>query len=195
MTSQRRRHADRIRNKETGSLQDSEPVFVLVGILRRPHGLQGEALVTVETDFPDRLQRGMRLYLGEAYRPVIIRSRRQHNEGLLLAFEEFPDKDSLQQMRNLPLFVRSEDSPDLPEGKYYQHQLVGMSVVQEDGTELGTVTETLDTGATAVIVVRTSLGKEILLPSIKDVIRSVDVDSRRITVRLLLGLMPDSEEY
>ncbi|MEX1071288.1 MAG: ribosome maturation factor RimM [Anaerolineales bacterium] len=193
MNSQRRRHADRIRNKETGSLKDGEPVFVLVGVLRRPHGLRGEVLVVPQTDFPERLKKGLQLYLGEEYRAVTIQSRRQHNDGLLLAFEEFPDKASLDYVRNEPLFVRREESPALPEGQYYQHQLLGLKVIQEDGAILGKVSEILDTSANAVYVVRTEDGEEILLPSIKDVIRKIDLKTKQITVHLLSGLIPDEK--
>jgi 16S rRNA processing protein RimM len=191
LTSQRRQHAARLRNKETGSLKDGEPLFILVGILRRPHGLKGEALVSLQTDFPDRLQKGLRLYLGEEYQPVTIRSRRQHNDGLLMAFDELADKLSLEDLHNVPLFVRKDETPVLPEGQYYQYQLLGLSVVTEDGKLLGKVTEILDTTANAVYVVRPETGKEILLPSIKDVVRSVELEKTRIVVRLMPGMMEE----
>lgn len=194
MTSQRRQHASRLRKKETGSLKDGEPVFILVGILRRPHGLKGEALVSPQTDFPDRLQKGLRLYLGGDHRPVTIRSRRQHNDGLLLTFDELRDKNSLEDLRNVPLFVHIDETPPLPKGVYYQHQLLGLETVTEAGDVLGKIVEILDTTANAVYVVRTKSGKEILLPSINEVIRAVDLDNARIVVRLIPGILEENED-
>jgi 16S rRNA processing protein RimM len=191
LTSKRRQHADRLRNRETGSLKNGELFFILVGILRRAHGLKGEALVSLQTDFPDRLQKGLRLYLGDDHRPVTIRSRRQHNEGLLMAFDELPDKTSLEDLHNVPLFVHINETEPLPDGQYYQHQLLGLDVVTEDGRLLGKVAEILDTTANAVYVVRSEKNKEILLPSIKDVVRAIDLDNQRIVVRLMAGMTED----
>ena len=193
MTSQRRRLAARRRNKETGSLSKSEPDFVLVGILRRPHGLRGEALVSIDTDFPERLQKGKVLYLGEDQLPVTIRSRRGHNEGILLAFQEFPDKESLQNIRNLPLYARIEDIPKLPAGEYYRHQLIGLEVVEENGEVLGILVQVLDTSANDVYIVQSERGEEILLPATKEVIRGLDQEKKLMTVRLLPGLRPESD--
>lgn len=188
MTTPRRRAAQRRREKETGSLNLSEPVFVVVAILRRPHGLHGEMLASIETDFPERLQPGTQVFLGEEHRPVTIAGRRSHNDGLLLTFEEQPGEQSIDSLRNVPVFVRTQDRPPLPEGEYYQHQLLGLNVVEENGEPLGTLVQILDTGANQVYVVKTKEDKELLLPALKNVIRQITLDEGRMVVRLLPGL-------
>lgn len=188
MNSSRRRLAQRRREKETGSPAIGEPVFVVVGIARRPHGLRGEVLVSIETDFPERLQKGARLLLGEEHTVVTIDAARGHNDGLLVTFEEFPDKSSVEFIRNVPLFVRTDDRPPLPEGEYYQHQLLGMQVEEETGELLGTLEQVLDTGANNVYVVRTADGKELLLPAIKGVVRQILPTEKKMIVHLLPGL-------
>lgn len=170
----------------------SEPGFVLVGILRRPHGLRGEAQVSIETDFPERLQKGTRLFLGDEHQPVTIRSSRAANDSLLLSFEEFPDRDSIEHIRNAPLFTRIEDSPSLPEGKYYRHQLIGLEVVADNGAVLGRLTQILDTSANDIYVVTSEAHGEILLPAITDVVKNIDLQNKRLTVHLLPGLLPDA---
>ena len=72
-----------------GSPPFGEPVFLVVAKLRRPHGLGGEILTEVITDFPERLVPGVKVYVGEAYRLEQIRSCRTHAKGLLLAFENY----------------------------------------------------------------------------------------------------------
>ncbi|MCW5876600.1 MAG: 16S rRNA processing protein RimM [Anaerolineales bacterium] len=188
MSSPRRRQAAKRKQQTTGSPIPSEPVFVSVGVLRRPHSLKGEVLVSLETDFPERLQPGTRLYLGEDYIPVTIASRRGHADGLLLSLEEYPDLQAVQPLRNQPLFVSAADRPPLPEGEYYHHELLGMRVVAEDGEALGWLAEILVTGANDVYLVRGEDGEEILLPAIRDVIRKVDTAARQMSVHLLPGL-------
>ncbi len=188
MSSPRRRLAARRREAGTGSPSFSEPVFILVATLRRPHGLKGEVLVSVETDFPERLQPGVSLLMGEEHRPLTIATRRPHAEGMLLGFKEFHSRDAIGQLRNQPLFVPVSDRPQLPEGEYYHHQLLGMRVFEEDGEYLGVLVDILNTGANDVYVVRSQGGKEILFPAIQDVVRSIDLAQKCMQVHLPPGL-------
>lgn len=191
MSSPRRRLAARrkaAKSPEDAPAPSGDLAFVLVATLRRPHGLKGEVAVSLETDFPERLQKGTRIYLGEEHAPVTIASRRPHGAGLLLAFEELPGLEAVNSFRNVPLFVPVADRPPLPEGEYYQHQLLGMQVVEEDGSMLGTLTEILSTGANDVYVVRSPEGVELLLPAIQDVVQQVMLAEKRMVVRLLPGL-------
>jgi 16S rRNA processing protein RimM len=193
MTSRRRRKAARRREKKTGSPISGEPEFVAVGKLRRPHGLHGEILTQVMTDFPDRIKPGVTLLLGEDHQPVEIRSCRVHSKGLLIAFNEYQTREEVGMVRNQNLFVKVSDSPPLPEGEYYHHQLLGLQVMTDEGRELGRVAQILETGANDVYVVRSKDGIEVLLPAIDEVILDVDLEAGLIHVHLLPGLLPDKK--
>lgn len=188
MTTPRRRQAASRKEQPTGSPVPSEPVFVLVGIMRRPHGLRGEILVSIETDFPERIKKGTQLYAGEDHHQLTVSSRRTHSDGLLLAFEGRTTKESVAEFRNLPLFVPVAELPPLQTGQYYQHQLLGMQVLDEQGELIGALAQILDTGANDVYLIREQSGGELLLPAIRDVIREVDVEHKRMTVHLIPGL-------
>ncbi|MEN9616023.1 MAG: Ribosome maturation factor RimM, partial [Chloroflexota bacterium] len=73
---------------------------------------------------------------------------------------------------------------------YFIHQLIGLTVADEAGTEIGRLTEVIQTGSNDVYVVNGPKG-EILLPVIPDVIKNVDLDGRSMTVHLLPGLIDD----
>jgi len=192
MSSRRRRAAERRRLKNQGSLPpvQGEPDFVLVGILQRPHGLKGELLMRIMTDFPERIQPKSRLYLGENYLPVSIRSIRQHNHGLLIAFEEYQFRSDLDHIRNAPLFARTSELPRLAEGEYYYHELIGLQVVTDEGEELGLLSEILETGANDVLVARSEQYGEVLLPVLDEVFLGVDKAMRQVRVHLMPGLLP-----
>ncbi|MGH2583120.1 MAG: ribosome maturation factor RimM [Anaerolineales bacterium] len=170
-----------------GSHKNGEPEFVLVGIVRGPHGIQGEVLVEPKTDFPESLQKGDVLFLGEEKRPVRIRSRRDH-KGILMSFEEFNSPEDWRGVRNQLLFRRAIDSPKLPEGTYYVHELIGIEVLQENGEPIGFVEDILKTGANQVYVVRETSGKEVLIPSVSEFIRDIDLGNKQMIVRLLPGM-------
>jgi 16S rRNA processing protein RimM len=187
-TAALRRKARNSDQKYAGSQTQSEPVFVVVGIIRRPHGLKGEVLVSVETDFPERLVKGLALYLGDDHRLVTIKSHRQHGDGLLLSFEEFPTKESVEDLHNVLLSRKAADMPDLPDGLVYQHQLIGLEVFEDTGEFLGVLNQILNTGATDIYIVKEVSGRELLLPATQDVIRNVDLRNKRIIVHLIPGL-------
>ncbi|HRN51417.1 MAG TPA: ribosome maturation factor RimM [Anaerolineales bacterium] len=196
MTSRRyrantRRKANEGKPSESGSAVFREPDFVLVGVVRRPHGLRGEVQVSIETDFPERLKKGVKLFLGEEHTPVTIRTARPIDNGLLLSFEQFPDRASLEHIRNAPLFSSVQDSPPLPPGQFYRYQLLGLTVVTDTDEELGLLTQVLETGANDVYVVQSPTHGEVLLPAIEDVVLETDIAAKRMRVHLLPGLLPE----
>ncbi len=168
--------------KDTGSPQPGEPVFVVVGKLRRPHGFKGEMLMDVLTDFPQRLRVRKVVYVGEAHEPHTIETIRPQDQALLVAFVGLNDGDAVGMLRNQMVYVKVSDLPSLPEGEYYHHQLMNLRVTDANGNPLGVLTDILETGANDVYVVTTPEGAELLLPAIEKVILKVDLERGEIQV-------------
>ncbi|MCC6299705.1 MAG: 16S rRNA processing protein RimM [Anaerolineales bacterium] len=175
------------KEKNTGSPK-GEPLYLSVGFLRRPHGLHGEIVMDLHTDFPERMKSGRKLFVGNDHKPVTLTSVRPHQAGLLVKFKNIETPEDAGMFRNQWVFVKKADAPPLPEGKIYQHELIGFKVVDEDDNPLGELVEILETGANDVYIVRDDSGKEILLPAIPSVILDVEVGSRTLRVHLLDGL-------
>lgn len=172
--------------KNTGS-PTGGPLYLSVGFLRRPHGLRGEIIMDLHTDFPERMKKGRELFVGEKYKPMTLSNVRPHQKGLLVKFNSVDTPEDAGLYRNQWVYVLSKDVP-LPEGQHYKHELLGLKVVDENDTILGEVVEILETGANDVYVVRDEAGKEILLPNIPSVILDLDVAGGLIRVHLLEGL-------
>lgn len=165
-----------------------EPVYLAVGFLRRPHGVHGEIIMDIHTDFPERLTARTKVFVGEEYQPMRISSTRPHGTALLVSFNGLTSPEAVGRHRNQWVYVRTADRPPLAAGEYYQHQLIGLRVVTDEGRELGTLVEIMQTGANDVYVVRAEDGKEILLPAIPDVVLGIDLPDKEIRVHLLKGL-------
>ncbi len=174
-----------------GSPSPGEPVFLAVGKFGRPHGVQGEIFLHLLTDFPERLTAGVEVFLGPEYGVIEIQAQRPHKHALLLRLDGYDSPEAVATLTNRYLFVRADDRPELPEGEYYHHQLIGMQVVDEQGQVLGFVSEILETGANDVYIVLPSQGAEILLPAIQDVILDIDLSNRQMIVRLMPGMLPE----
>ena len=170
-------------NPTPGSPPISEPEFLLVGRLLRPHGVQGEIRMEVLTDFPERLRRGRTIYLGSDHRPFRLTGVRAADRALLIRLESIEDRDQAALLRGKEVSIESSGLPKLPEDEYYYHELIGLDVVDETGRSLGKLDQILETGANDVYLIKQADGHELLLPAIEEVILNVDVSARSMTVR------------
>lgn len=168
---------------EPGSLPEGEPAFVVVGKLRRAHGLRGEMVMEIFTDFPERLTPNKTVFLGEDHQPIRLRTVREHDKYLLVSLEDHFDPDAVAPFRNVLVSVRTDSLPPLPEGQYYHHQLIGMQVLDGQGERLGKLVEILETGANDVYVIRGEAGEELLLPALEGVVLAVDLEKKEMCVQ------------
>ncbi|MFM8877310.1 MAG: ribosome maturation factor RimM [Anaerolineae bacterium] len=166
-----------------------ESIYLAIGYLRRPHGVQGEIIMDLHTDFPDRIKSGRKVYIGEKYESFTIGSARVHANGLLIKLRGFDSPETAGHFRNQWVYVKSSEVPALPEGQHYKHEMIGLTVMTDDGNKLGILNEVLETGANDVYVVIKENGKEVLLPAIPDVVIELNMDDRVMTVHIIDGLI------
>jgi 16S rRNA processing protein RimM len=173
-----------------GTGDAAEPRFIAIGRITRPHGIRGDVLVEVLTDFPERFETLPTVYVGDALEADVrqIRTARWHNDRVLLSLEGCEDRTAAEQLRGLLVQIPIEEAMPLPEDEYYPHELVGLDVITVEGEELGRISEVIFTNANEIYVVIGPRG-QILLPAIADVIEQVDLEQGRILVNLMEGLV------
>ena len=173
--------------RPSGKKADPQPRkgYVAVGFVRAPHGIQGELAVDPMTDFPDRFMPGSVLLAGDA--KYTISRVRTHQKTLLLALDGIETRNQADELRGKLLEVPEATLPRLEEDEYFRFDIVGINVVDENGTSLGKVEEVLETGANDVYIVRDA-DSELLIPAIDSVIKKIDVAEKRMIVALLDGL-------
>jgi 16S rRNA processing protein RimM len=161
---------------------------VAVGRATRAHGVHGEVSVLSLTDVPERFEAGSRVFAGEdGTRPLTVRSSRPHRDRVLVRFEEIPDRTAAEALSGTYLFVPADSSPQLPEGEFWPHQILGAEVRTESGRSLGTIAEIVRTQANDVWVTKAEDG-EALIPALRDLVVSVDLSAGRVVVREVPGL-------
>jgi 16S rRNA processing protein RimM len=165
------------------------PRYVAVGRIARAHGVRGEVAVLPLTQVGSRFERGSRLLAGEGEdRPMVVSSSRPHRDRMLVFFEGIRDRDAAEALQGTYLFVPATAVPPLPEGEFWPHELIGCEVIIDGGKTLGRLREVIHTPANDVWSVQGDDGTEILVPALKDVVRDVDLETRRIVVREVPGL-------
>ncbi|GBF71969.1 ribosome maturation factor RimM [Paenibacillus sp. 598K] len=165
-----------------------------VGKLVNTHGLRGEVKILSQTDFPDvRFAPGSELALhapeGDRVVPLTVQSAREHKGMFIVKWKGLDHINEVEQYKGWAVKVARDEQVELEPDEYYYYEIVGCRVVTEDGEELGEITEILSPGANDVWVVERPKGKPLLLPVIDEVLIGVDVQAKRVTVRLLEGLI------
>jgi 16S rRNA processing protein RimM len=157
----------------------------------RAHGVRGEVSITVLTDFPERFKTTEWVYLGDEVEaaPYRLEHHRWHRDNVLLTLGGVTDRTQAEQLVGQLVQVPVEEAVALPEGSYYLYQLIGLQVVTTEGQHLGVVTDILETRANDVYIVTNDRQEEILLPSIPDVVKSIDLEKGQIVVELIEGLI------
>jgi 16S rRNA processing protein RimM len=177
-----------------GRFPVAEERMLSVGKVVNTHGIRGELKVWPQTDFPEvRFKKGSRLRLyspetGETI-AVVVEGAREQKSMFVLKLEGYDNINQVEPYKGWELKVGAEERVPLQEGEYYVRDIVGCSVVNEDGEALGTIADILKPGANDVWVVKRPKGKEWLLPVIDDVVLAVDVAGRTVKVRLMEGLL------
>jgi len=143
----------------------------------------GEWQMEAITHFPERLKKGRQVFLGEEKLPATIESLRGHVDRLLVRFSGLWDQNIILKLRNQYIYIKTEELPDLPKDHYYHHEILGMTVEDEQGKVIGKVAEILETGANDVYVIRKG-DDEVLIPAIMSVVLKVDKSNNLMVVKL-----------
>lgn len=164
------------------------PQRVAVGKITRAHGVHGGVLILPLSDIHERFDAGSTLFLGASgSRRLTIVERKGHRDRPLVRFDGIPDRTAAETLAGEYLFVDASETPPLPPGEFWPHELIGLPVVSTSGIALGEVRDVLRTTGNDVWVVVDDAGHETLVPALKDVVLTVD-RTAGITVAEVPGL-------
>lgn len=165
---------------------------LLIGEIVAPFGVRGQVKVRSYTRHVEHLRRRIKsVFVGPDRRAYPLKGVIEHKPGLLvLALDGVETRDEAESLRGAEVAIRESDAAPLEQDEYFIHQLYGLTVVTEDGAEIGRVRDVLETGANEVLVVARPGQSDALIPMIHDVVQELDIDGGRVVVRLLEGLLP-----
>ena len=170
-----------------------EAELLVVGRINRPHGVRGAVIVEGISDWPERFRPGARVLLEAApsrFEEVTVQSCSPHKGGLLVSLSGIVDRDSADGLRGCLLFVPADEAVPLGEEEYWIHDMIGMSVITEDGGILGVVTEYISGPAQDLLLVEDENKTEFEIPFVSEFIKGIDREASAITVRVIEGLVP-----
>lgn len=176
-------------NASTHQIPDGE---VEIGRIVGVFGIRGEAKLEPYAESPARyntLKDVTACLPNGGRRALTVAGARLHKTHILLRFEGVTTANDAEALRGATLVIPLSERPPLPKGQYYVSDLVGLMVVTTAGEEIGPITEVLQTPANDVYV--TDRG---LIPAVKEYIRDVDLEKRRVVVAVVEGLFEEPKQ-
>lgn len=165
--------------------------YLRVGVITTTHGVRGEVKVFPTTDDQNRFKELKEVILdtGKDLITLEIEGVKFFKQMVILKFKGIDNINDIEKYRGKDLLINRKDAVKLEEDEFFIFDLIDSEVFTDEGEKLGILIEILTTSANDVYIVKTADGKELLLPSIKECVLSVDVENKKIIVHLMKGLI------
>ncbi len=165
--------------------------YLEIGQIVNTFGIKGMVKVMPFTENIERFSKMKTVYVKnkKENKKYEIEEVKYHKNMVLIKFKGIENPEQADLLRQSYLLVDRADEEPLEEGTYYIVDMIGLKVYTEEGELLGILEDIFNTGSNDIYVVKNELGKQILLPSIPDVIKKIDMPNKKVIVHLLPGLV------
>lgn len=160
-----------------------------VGVISSVHGVHGEVKVFPTTSDPNRYKKLKEVILDTGKEKITLKLKgvKFFKQFVIVKFEGYDNPNDIEKYKGLPIYVTRENAVKLQKDEYFIADLYDIDVFEND-EHIGKITDVIETGANDVYVVLEDDGNELLLPAIKQCIKNVDIEGRRMDVHVLEGL-------
>ncbi len=162
-----------------------------IGQIVNSYGIKGFLKVVPYTDDITRYSNLKEIYIekNKKLEKMEIEEVKYHKNLVLLKLKGIDDINETLKYKNCYIKIDRKDAVDLPENSYFIVDLINIEVYTEEDKYLGKIIDIFPTGSNDVYVVKDELGKQILLPAIREVIKKVDIENKKMIVHLLEGMV------
>ena len=170
----------------------TEKSRIALGIIRKAHGVRGEASVEPWTDTMDRFSGLEQVWLvspdEETVRTARIESAREHAGRSLVKFQGIDTPEDLRDLQNWTIEIPESEARKLEEGEYFLHDLVGLRMIDSAGNERGVVEDAFEGGGGVLLTVKPKTGKPFDVPFAAEICTNIDLQAKTMTVNLPEGI-------
>jgi 16S rRNA processing protein RimM len=174
-----------VKKAPENNFPDKQTGFITIGEVLGAWSLKGGVRVKTLTDFPERFEPNEKVFIdGTSFD---IQSSAWQKDNVILKLSGIDTPEDAAKLRRKTLDIPASELHDLPEGQYYHFDIIGLEVSTTGGLMLGKVINILNCGNDVYVV--KGEGKEILIPATKDVIKSIDLKSKKMVIEPIEGLL------
>lgn len=165
--------------------------YLEIGQIVNTFGIKGQVKVIPFTDDMTQFDTLKQIYIEKRKNLELfkIEKTNYHKNMIILKLKGIDTPEQAESLRNCYIKINRKDARKLPEGTYFIVDLIGLDVYTDEEKLLGTLEDIYNAGSSDIYVVRNSEGKQILLPAIKDVIKKVDIENKKVIVHIIEGLI------
>lgn len=165
--------------------------YLEIGQIVNTFGIKGMVKIKLFSDNIERFNNLKKIYVKNRndIKEYEIQEAKYHKGMILIKFKGIENPEDANLLRNSYLLVDREKEKPLEKDTYYVVDMIGLEVYTEKGEFLGTLDDIFNTGSNDIYVVKDELGKQILLPAIKEVVKKIDMEQKKIIVNLIPGIM------
>lgn len=165
--------------------------YLEIGQIVNTFGIKGQVKVNPFTDDIRRFDELKEMYVEKKHELKLFQIEKVNysKNMVILKLKGIETPEQAETLRNSYLKIDRKNAKKLPEGTYYIADLIGLDVYTDENKLLGKLDYIYNTGSSDIYVVKDEQGKETLLPAIKEVLKQVDLDSKKIIVHIIEGLI------
>ena len=165
--------------------------YLEVGQIVNTFGIKGQVKVIPFTDDIKRFDELKNIYIQKKnnLESFEIEEVKYHKNMVLLKLKGVDTVENAEKLRNSYIKIDRKDAKKLPEGTFFIADLIGLKVYTDENKLLGILEDIYNTGSSDIYVVKDEKGKQILLPAIKDVVKTIDLENKKIIVHIIEGLI------
>ncbi|MCK5768119.1 MAG: 16S rRNA processing protein RimM [Candidatus Atribacteria bacterium] len=161
--------------------------FITIGKIISKHGNKGEVKVMPLTEKINRFKKLKNIYINKKIFEIL--ESRMVGNNVILKLAGIDEIDEAKNIVGYFIEISRSEAIKLPENSYFLHEIIGLGVYLENNEYLGVIENIIRTGSNDVYIVKNKEGREILIPAIKEVVKVIDIDSNKIIIHYIDGLL------
>lgn len=164
--------------------------YTIIGKIINSHGIKGEVKIYPFTDDMDRFIDLKKVYIGDSKKEVHLKTVKFHKGFPIIGFDEFDDINQILNLKDQLIYVDDKDRIKLPEDHYFIYDLVDCEVFDTTNNKIGQIIDVLQNVSNDVYVVKDEFShKEYLIPAVKQFVKLVDVENKKIVINPIEGMI------
>ena len=168
--------------------------LVKVGYITNTHGIKGDIKIYPLTDYPERFEENIDFYIEDENTKIKINKTRLYRGLVYAKLEGYNNINEVLKFKDKYIYISETDRLELPEDTYYISDLVGMEVINGEKS-VGKIKEVLFNQANDIYICESLNKKEFMIPAVKEFIKSIDLENKKIYVELIEGMIEWNFKY
>lgn len=166
--------------------------YIIVGQIINTHGIKGEVKVYPLTDDIDRFDFLKSVFIGEKKAKVNIETVKYHKNIVILKFEEYNDINEIINLKNSFIYIDESQRIKLPKNHFFIYEILNSEVFDSNMDLIGTLVDIIQTSSNDVYIIKASKSKkEYLIPAVKEFIKEIDVENKKIYIDPIEGMLDE----